>query len=104
MLKITVLIPTKYNDGSPIGPGVLKLLLSGLREITGGYTLDCIVEGRYTMDDGSIATDYSQKLWVVVDSDKLPAIREWAERVCICLKQESLYLEYQQTNVDFVRG
>ena len=104
MLKITVLLPTKYNDGTEVNQDVHDVCLNSLAAICGGYTHDGRVYGKYRMDSGEMVSDICNRVWVVVDSSKLSLLREWAESACRAFCQESLYFEYQQTNVEFIRG
>jgi len=103
MLKVTILLPTTYNDGLPVWESRIRCILNSLRELTGGYTIDGSVKGTYKMDDGPFATDDSIKVWVVVDCALFQRLREWAESVCVLLNQESLYFEYHETKVEFIR-
>ncbi len=104
MLKVTVLLPTCYNDCHPIPLEDIQTQLRKLRPISGGFTREGGCEGEYVMDNGYLAIDQTLKIWVVVDSSKLNELREWAADCARVFEQESIYFEHKETCVDFVRG
>ena len=103
MIKVTILLPQFGNDGKPFDAITLQGLKNDLRAITGGYTVEQCA-GVYTMHNGAIACDTLEKLWTITYLDSLPALRAYAEHVAQVLKQESIYFELEQTQVEFIRG
>jgi hypothetical protein len=105
MLKVTVLIPTRCNSGYDIPLPTIDNALSNLRDIAGGFTNERYMHGEYTMDDGNVALDTCIKVWVVIDTPaKLNELREWASKLCVACKQESIYFESHEVDVEFIRG
>lgn len=105
MLKITVLLPVNYNDGSPIDPDVRKVCLGSLSSLFDGFTCGAKCYGEYRMDDGSIVCDTCEPIWVVVDSQhKVELVREWAKSCCVAYRQECIYMEVQEVSVEFIKG
>lgn len=103
MIKVTVLLPTYYNNGMLISSMTIDELLDKMDDITGGHTRQGYCDGAYRMHDGR-NYDRNIVVWVVCNSDKLSALREWAFLAAQRLQQESIYFEYQQTNVEFIRA
>jgi len=55
------------------------------------------------MDDGSMVNDRSLKVWVAVDPARVDDVRRLAAKFAGVLKQESLYFEVTEAEVEFVR-
>lgn len=100
--KCLLLLPTAYNDGTEIPPNVLVGILNGLYDAFGGYTVDGTCDGVYKMSDGSKARDKSLKIWVAADTNKLDELREVAQGIAGTLKQESLWFEVTDAEVEFL--
>ena len=103
MIKVTVLIPVTYNDGTIIPHDKIDYALRNLRSICGGFTIEGRVVGEYMMDDVTVSRDCCNKVWVVVDATKLNQLRDWASSLCHVCKQESIYFDIQDVRVEFVR-
>ena len=105
MLKVTVLIPTRYNNGVSIQLPIIDKALDNLTALCGGYTNERFVVGTYVMDSGEIAQDTCIKVWVVIETTaKLNELREWAANLCCACQQESIYFEHHETCVEFIRA
>jgi hypothetical protein len=102
MKKCTILVPTRFNDGSVVPPSVLIGIIREFNREFGGYSTDGLVAGAYRMADGSMAYDTSIRLWVVLAPDRVETVRNMAGRIAALLKQESLYFEVEETDVEFV--
>jgi len=101
--KCILLLPTKYNDGQDIPADVLADVLRDIDEAFDGHTVDGICDGAYRMDDGSIARDRLLKVWVAVQPDRVDELRSLAGKFARKLRQESLYFEVTEAQVEFVR-
>jgi len=102
--KCILLLPVTYNDGTEVPPSVLADILQSIEEAFDGYTIDgppCT--GVYKMKDGSKARDTSIKVWVAVLPERVEEARMLAARFAGVLKQESLYFEVTEAEVEFVR-
>ena len=104
MIKITVLLPTCYNDLTQIPQSVLSNLILDLDDITDGHTFGGHVSGTYRMDNEDMVTDRCGVFWVVCDMKLLPQLRDWAANCAKVLRQESIYFEVQQVQVEFIRA
>jgi hypothetical protein len=101
--KCIILLPTAYNDGSSIPFGVVQDILKEIDRDFDGHSIDGYVDGTYRMDDGSLVSDRSIKVWVAVDPDRVADLKALAARAASVLKQESIYFEVTQAEVEFVR-
>lgn len=102
MIKVTILIPTTFNNGKPAPSVVLDAFRNNLLEICGGFTYDGIATGSCENDSGGIHIDQCHKLWVVCESTLLPQLRCLARQIARDLNQETVYLEWAETNVEFI--
>ena len=101
--KCLLLLPTAYNDGREVPAAVLSGILRSIDEAFDGHTVDGLCDGVYRMDDGSMANDRSLKVWVAVDPERVDELRRLASRIAGQLKQESLYFEVTEAEVEFLR-
>lgn len=101
--KCILLLPTAYNDGKEVPPKVLDGILRNIDEAFDGHTVDGLCDGVYKMDDGTMSRDRSLKVWVAVDPNRVEELKKMAARFARVLKQESLYFEIIDAEVEFVR-
>lgn len=101
--KCILLLPTTYNDGQPIHAAVLSDILAEIDQAFDGHTVDGVCDGVYKMDDGTMASDRSLKVWIAVEPSRVEEVRRLAGRIARLLKQESLYFEVTEAEVEFVR-
>lgn len=101
--KCILLLPTTFNDGSEVPPEVLTGIRRDIDETFDGHTFAGICEGAYRMESGDIAHDTSLIIWVVVDADRVEELRKHARRFAGVLRQESLYFEVTEAEVEFIR-
>jgi hypothetical protein len=104
MIKVTLLLPLADNNGKEFPKRDIDSILYLLRQIAGGFTSDGLTNGEYTMDNGDIACDVCKRVFVIVERDKLDSLRSLAALAAKQLRQESIYIEYHETNVEFVRA
>jgi hypothetical protein len=100
--KCIILLPTYYNDGNGVPTAVLTGILREIDEVFDGHTIAGTVEGTYKMADGSMATDKSWEIWVAVDPDKIDLLRKLTSRFARILKQETIYFEMTNSEVEFI--
>ena len=101
--KCILLLPTAYNDGKEVPPDVMAGILRSIDEEFDGHTVDGLCDGVYKMDNGSMANDRSLKVWVAVDPSRVDELRTLAARFAGVLRQETLYFEVTEAEVEFVR-
>jgi hypothetical protein len=101
--KCILLLPTAFNDGTEVPPGVLADILRNIDEAFDGHTVDGMCDGVYKMDGGSMASDTSLKVWVAVDPQRVDELKALAARFAGMLKQESLYFEVTEAEIEFIR-
>ncbi len=103
MIKITILIPTAYNDKTPVEVGKIAQYLADTIKLAGGCTVDGRVNGSFLMDNGTLQQDNLYKIWVVCEHTLLQPIRAITRRIASDLQQESMYLEWHDVNVEFIK-
>ena len=97
-----ILLPTYYNDGKGVPLEVLTRMRREIDEMFDGHTIAGTVEGTYRMADGTIATDKSLEVWIAVESDKIEVLRKLTSRFARILKQETIYFEVMNSEVEFI--
>jgi len=106
MKKVTILLPTHYNDGSVVEEYKLENALNRIAAIAGGYTLDGIVCGAWRNPaDGVIKKETMQKVWVVCEPDcQVSEFCDLADDFVSYFNQQCIYLEILDTTVIFCEG
>ena len=100
--KCIILLPTYYNDGKGVPTRVLTGIRREIDEAFDGHTIAGTVEGTYRMADGSIATDESWEIWVAVEAERVDMLRKLTSRFARILKQETIYFEVTNSEVEFI--
>jgi hypothetical protein len=101
--KCIILLPTTYNDGVSIPFAVLQSILKEFDRQFDGHSVDGYVDGTYRMDDGSMVSDRSIKVWIAVDPAKVDALKALTARIAGTLKQESICFVVTDAEVEFIR-
>ncbi len=102
MIKITILIPVTYNDKIPVSLKKLGEYVHNIEKIAHGCTVDGKVHGSF-IDDNEVYSDNELiKVWIIGGDKLLNPIRDIARRIAIDLRQESVYLEWHDVNVEFI--
>lgn len=100
--KYVLLLPMTYNDRSEIPKSVRNQILDELFVLADGYHVAGVGRGAYRMRNGSKQVDDSLEVWVVVDEENVPSLKELVAKVAHMLKQESIYLERTEGSVEFI--
>jgi hypothetical protein len=100
--KCVLLIPTQYNDGTPVSEKVIVGIKREIDEAFDGHHVAGVGEGAYRMADGSMAYDPSLEIWVAVRPDQIDQVRSLAQKLARKLKQESIWFEVTNSQVEFV--
>jgi hypothetical protein len=95
MIAITR-IPTHRNDGSKISRRELRIILTGIRDSFGGYSLEGPFEGSWTADDGQVYNETSFRLEVLVPPQKLKKAREMFMEMGSQLGQRAIFFEVRE--------
>lgn len=100
--KCLLLLPTTYNDGTQVPTEVFTRIKKDIDRKFDGHYVDGYADGAYKMADGSMAHDKSLKVWVAVDPKRVDELKKFAGRIARILKQESLYFEVTEADVEFI--
>lgn len=102
MKKCLFLIPTTYNDGRPISPEAISDVFDELFVKFGGFSQTGHTEGLWEMEDGTRVKDYSLTLWIVLEEDKVPLLKNVIKKFARLFEQEAIYFEVMDCDVDFI--
>jgi hypothetical protein len=100
--KCIILLPTYYNDGKGVPTEVLNRIKREIDEVFDGHRIAGVGEGAYRMANGSMAYEPSLELWVAVEPEKIEVLRKLARRFARILKQETIYFEVVNSEVEFI--
>lgn len=100
--KYVLLLPLTYNDRSPIPKSVRDHVFDELFVLAGGHHVAGVGRGAYRMKNGSKQVDYSLEVWVAVEEEDVPALKQLVAKVALMLNQESIYLERSGGSVEFI--
>jgi hypothetical protein len=93
MVKAIFLLPLRFNDGSEVPRATLEIIYETIYIEIGPYTIGSENLGTYKMHDGSKQVDATQTVWLIMESESVPVLREILSRACATLGQESIFLE-----------
>lgn len=93
-MKFTTLIPTHYNDGTPVSQSELQDIQSEFWTRYGGATIEGIVHGCW-LDEGILYQDECLKIVVSCDNEMLAEVEQHIIQIGKRLNQEAMYLEVQ---------
>jgi hypothetical protein len=103
-MKFTTLIPTTWNDGTPIDPNLLKRSIRKLWEPFGGMTNEGEVTGHWTDHDGVEFADKSIKVSIECDRSELQEAITGVLRIGRRLDQRAMFFEVSgYDGVQFLR-
>ena len=102
MKKCLFLIPTTYNDGSSIPSEVILDVFEELFVTFGSFSQSGITEGLWEMEDGTRVKDHSLTVWIVLEEEKVPSLKKLVKKFAQLLKQEAIYFEVMDCDVDFI--
>ena len=93
MKKCLFLIPTTYNDGKPVPSKVMLDVWDELFVTFGPFSQDGVTEGLWEMKDGTRIKDHSLKIWIVIEEEKVPLLKELIKKIARLLEQETIYFD-----------
>lgn len=91
-MKLTTLIPIRFNDGTDVPSAKLEQLLDGLFIEFGAYTLEGTVKGAW-LDAGKAYYDDCLKVVICCEESKLDVARQLISAIGKELGQLAMYLE-----------
>lgn len=100
--KCVILVPTQYNDGTPVPENVIVGIIRKIDEAFDGHHVAGVGEGAYRMADGSMAYDPTLEIWVAVRPDQIDQVRDLVQKLARTLKQESIWFEVTNSQVEFI--
>jgi hypothetical protein len=92
-MKFTTLIPTTYNDGTPVKPSVLERLIDSYWRPFRGGTREGLVSGYWIDDDGTEFTDVCVKFLIECDRSRLAEAMKAVKRIGRKLRQRAMWFE-----------
>ncbi len=92
-MKFTTLIPTTWNDETPVKASVLSRLIEGLWRPFGGMTKEGFVSGHWIDDDGTEFSDTCVKISIECERIRLREAIRAVQRIGRRLKQRAMYFE-----------
>jgi hypothetical protein len=101
-VKFILLVPLRYNDGRKVGTKILDQVEDDLYALATGFSCTGRVRGAYRMKDGSRKDDETSCYWLIVAEDQVPALKSMVGDICRLLKQEAMYLERVDSEVEFI--
>ena len=93
MVKATFLLPLTFNDGTRVPKATLLKIYDELFAEVGNHTIGARLRGAYKMASGEKQVDLMQQVWVVIEKESLPILKQFLQRLCTQLDQETIYLE-----------
>lgn len=104
MKKVIFLLPTTFNDGSPIAASLLKSIELEIFEKFGGWTVLGEVAGTYRMtDSGQMQTDRLTQVWVALPNERIGELKTMVAKFGRWLQQEAMYFEVTDSEVKLLR-
>jgi hypothetical protein len=100
--KYILLLPLNYNDHTEVPKSVLDFVYDELFILAGGYYIAGSGTGAYRMRNGLRQVDRSLEVWIAVEDEDVPSIKQLAAKVAQMLDQESIYLERTGGTVEFI--
>ena len=102
--RATLLLPLAFNDGTAVPPELLGQIEEELYRSYGGWTIVGEVSGAYRMrQTGEKKVEKLIHLWIVLEEDQLPRLREQVAEFGDLLDQEVMFFEVGPSEVEFVK-
>lgn len=101
MLKYSVIVPTNYNDGTPIPEELIQDFELEVMILTGGITRESTTEGKWLGPDRKIYIDKGIKYAIAVNEEKLQELQNLVRKHMKIFGQLAYYREIdKQIDVD----
>ena len=69
----------------------------------GSFSQSGITEGLWETKDGTKVKDHSLTVWIVMEEEKVASLKELLKKLAKLLKQEAIYFEVMDCDVEFIR-
>ena len=92
-MKFTTLVPTTWNDGTPVPPALLSRVIDRIWKPFQGMTDEGVVRGHWIDDDGTVYTDMCVKVSIECDRSRLQEAMRAVRRAGRTLRQRAMYFE-----------
>jgi hypothetical protein len=103
-MKFTTLIPTTWNDGTPIDAGLLTRMIDSLWRPFGGMTKQESISGHWVDDDGTEFADICIQISIECERGHLTDAIKRVRRIGKRLEQRAMYFEVSgYDGVQFLR-
>jgi hypothetical protein len=102
MKKCIFLIPTSFNDGKPIPSKIITDVQDELFVNFGPFSINGTTEGLWEMKDGTRVKDHSLIIWIALEEEKVVLLKKLVKKFARLLKQEAIYFEVMDCDVDFI--
>ena len=100
--RCIVLVPTSYNDGQEVPAKEIAGILKEVDGVFDGHYVAGHGAGTYRMEDGSMAEDRLLEVWIALEPDKVEILRKMVARFARRLKQEAVYFEVRDSEVEVI--
>jgi hypothetical protein len=98
--EYTILVPTAFNDGTEIPPGILADIRTRALDLFGGLTIAAPVRGLWQHPDGHLCDETMVPFLVATEHPY--AVTLFAETVAALCHQEAVYTARSAFNVQFI--
>jgi hypothetical protein len=92
-MKFTTYLVTHRNDGTPVAESEKESILQQAWQRFGGYTLSSPQVGAWVDDAGTLYSDWSERMEIVCDRERLFEAIEWVKEIGRGLGQKAMYFE-----------
>jgi len=68
----------------------------------GPFSQDGVTEGLWEMKDGTRIKDHSLKIWIVIEEEKVPLLKELIKKIARLLEQEAIYFDMMDCDMELI--
>ncbi len=102
MIRYTITIPSRYNNGTRVALALVDSFVHDAVKIAGGATLHGESDGYWRNADGYLVVEPVRVLEILTDYDHSNAVYALAHRVRRELAQETVLVTKAELSVNFV--
>lgn len=101
-VKYVMLLPLTYNDKSKVPKEVRDRIEDEIYLFAGSFRYCAAGKGAYRMESSEKQVEVTQEVWIALEEEKEPALKEMVGRFAALLRQETIYLERTGGTVEFI--